>query len=77
LCLHHWQAGSLPLAPPGKPITQINLFNIRKNEEAQSSLMHIWKLPAEIFAELTFNIIAFSAHSSGVGLDGKSVFDYS
>ena len=22
LCLPHWQVGSLPLAPPGKPITQ-------------------------------------------------------
>ena len=77
LCLRHWQAGSLPLAPPGKPITQINLFNLRKNEDAQSSLLHIWKLPVEISAELTGNTIAFSARSSGVDLDGKSVFDYS
>ena len=49
----------------------------RKNEEAQSSLLHIWNLPVEISAELTGNTIAFSAHSSGADLDGKSVFDYS
>ena len=27
LCLLHWQAGSLPLAPPGKPVSRfISLF---------------------------------------------------
>ena len=25
-CLLHWQAGSLPLAPPGKPSCYINIF---------------------------------------------------
>ena len=25
LCLLHWQAGSLPLAPPGKPIKHMNI----------------------------------------------------
>ena len=24
LCLLHWQAGSLPLVPPGKPLTQVS-----------------------------------------------------
>ena len=28
VCLLHWQAGSLPLAPPGKPIMQIILLQI-------------------------------------------------
>ena len=27
LCLLHWQAGSLPLAPPGKPIWHIDPMN--------------------------------------------------
>ena len=26
LCLLHWQAGSLPLAPPGKPLTFYSLY---------------------------------------------------
>ena len=30
LCLLHWQAGSLPLASPGKP--QINQYSILKNK---------------------------------------------
>ena len=28
LCLLHWQVGSLPLLPPGKPIAQVTTFNI-------------------------------------------------
>ena len=27
LCLLHWQAGSLPLSPPGKPLTHASLKN--------------------------------------------------
>ena len=26
LCLLHWQAGSLPLAPPGRPATECRLY---------------------------------------------------
>ena len=32
LCLLHWQAGPLPLAPPGKPIFIIILFKYKKGE---------------------------------------------
>ena len=33
LCLLHWQAGSLPLVPPGKPVHQLyfSIFKIKKN----------------------------------------------
>ena len=27
LCLLHWQAGSLPLAPPGKPLVRVLVWN--------------------------------------------------
>ena len=31
LCLLHWQAGSLPLAPPGKPT--VGYYSVLKNNE--------------------------------------------
>ena len=33
LCLLHWQAGSLPLAPPGKPVTKFPMAFSTKLEQ--------------------------------------------
>ena len=38
LCLRQWQADCLPWVPPGKPITQINLFNLRKKWRSSKQL---------------------------------------
>ena len=45
LCLLHWQAGSLPLAPPGKPTFQVSLlfFLLTCSYVAISQLYHLGK----------------------------------
>ena len=33
LCLLHWQAGSLPLVPPGKPLSFLSPFKISSSQQ--------------------------------------------
>ena len=45
LSLLHWQAGSLPLAPPGKPLTIVTMADIPwspENEKKGNSPIHSW-----------------------------------
>ena len=38
LCLLHWQAGSLPLAPPGKPFLWRSHRNIRERSDREETI---------------------------------------
>ena len=43
LCLLRWQAGSLPLAPPGKPWTIGQGYDSKVEEKSQMKCMISWK----------------------------------
>ena len=49
LCLLHWQVGSLPLAPPGKPSFQIQIVL----NHSSSVLLHVFHLPWGTLCHLT------------------------
>ena len=48
LCLPHWQTGSLPLVPPGKPSKYVLISNCDLNFHFANSLWWKWKLPSRI-----------------------------
>ena len=45
LCLLHWQADSLPLAPPGKPFTAKYFTNPKLNISSIQPVNQIPKMP--------------------------------
>ena len=62
LSLLHWQAGSLPLAPPGKPLTTVTMADIPwspENEKKGNSLIHSWS--PQCFRFILFHL--YSAHN--------------
>ena len=59
LCLLHWQAGSLPLAPPGKPIIKF---------QNQSSENLVCKVPSELGKEeMVEQEVTLASSRSGCG----------
>ena len=59
LHLLHWQADSLPLAPPGKPL--VSRFSALKIEEAKRiSLLEVLPLIVKYIANTSFKIHQFS-----------------
>ena len=45
LCLLHWQVGSLPLVPPGKPLFEYSCCTVWEKAMAPHSSTLAWKIP--------------------------------